>query len=374
MNRILLILSFIIVLVGCNERKNNTDKISFESGANKYAKGFTIDSSTLVVTSPWQDAEGFNLKYTILDNSDSTMKSASAFRLPTKINRIISFSTTHLAFLKALGEEEKIVGISGTQYVNDSTTAARIQRGEIQEIGYDNSLNEELIISLKPDVIFAYGVGSEVMELYDRFKKFNIPVVVIGEYNELHPLGKLEWIKVFGLLLDKSKLSNTIFEEKCKEYIKGVNLVKESSQTLPEVMTGFPYKDAWWVAGDKTTLAQFIRDAGGDYIWSDRDENKASPVSFEEVYVRSQKAQFWIDCGMMSSIQQILDTDPRFKSFRPLKEDHIFNNNLRTGASGGNDYWESGVMNPDKVLNDLIAIFHPTLLPNHEFYYYKKLK
>ena len=51
----------------------------------------------------------------------------------------------------------------------------------------------------------------------------------------------------------------------------------------------------------------------------------------------------------------------------------IYNNNERISSGGGNDYYESGPINPQKVLADLIKIFHPELLPDHELYYYKKL-
>ena len=52
----------------------------------------------------------------------------------------------------------------------------------------------------------------------------------------------------------------------------------------------------------------------------------------------------------------------------------MFNNNRRTNGIGGNDYWESGITNPHLVLADLIKIFHPDLLPDHDLYYYHPLQ
>ncbi|BAL99694.1 MAG: hypothetical protein KatS3mg049_2263 [Caldilinea sp.] len=51
----------------------------------------------------------------------------------------------------------------------------------------------------------------------------------------------------------------------------------------------------------------------------------------------------------------------------------MYNNNARLNEYGGNDYWEGGLANPDVVLADLIKIFHPELLPDHELVYYRKL-
>jgi len=52
----------------------------------------------------------------------------------------------------------------------------------------------------------------------------------------------------------------------------------------------------------------------------------------------------------------------------------VFNSTKRVNPNGGNDIWERGINHPDEVLADLIKIFHPELLPDHEFIYYEKLK
>ncbi|GAJ02562.1 unnamed protein product, partial [marine sediment metagenome] len=73
-------------------------------------------------------------------------------------------------------------------------------------------------------------------------------------------------------------------------------------------------------------------------------------------------------------LDDALAADERFGEFNAFKKEQVFNNNARTNESGGNDFWESGTANPHKVLADLIKIFHPELLPEHEFVYYKKLR
>ena len=52
----------------------------------------------------------------------------------------------------------------------------------------------------------------------------------------------------------------------------------------------------------------------------------------------------------------------------------MYNNNLRISPGGGNDYFESAPVNPNRVLADLIEIFHPGLITDHELFYYKKLE
>ena len=51
----------------------------------------------------------------------------------------------------------------------------------------------------------------------------------------------------------------------------------------------------------------------------------------------------------------------------------IYNNNARLTETGGNDYWESGVINPDVILKDIIVILHPDMFPGYKTFYYRKL-
>ncbi len=72
-------------------------------------------------------------------------------------------------------------------------------------------------------------------------------------------------------------------------------------------------------------------------------------------------------------IGAVVDYDQKFKGFKAVKEQQLFNNDKRVNAKSGNDYWESGVINPHIILKDLIEIFHPQLI-EHDLYYYRKLE
>jgi iron complex transport system substrate-binding protein len=41
---------------------------------------------------------------------------------------------------------------------------------------------------------------------------------------------------------------------------------------------------------------------------------------------------------------------------------------------GGNDYWESGAINPQVILKDIASILHPELFENYDLVYYRKIK
>ena len=120
-------------------------------------------------------------------------------------------------------------------------------------------------------------------------------------------------------------------------------------------------------------LAKLYHDAGADFLWKDMDSHEAAPVSLESVFSRAMNADFWINSGSALSLEDILKTEARLIKLGPFKKSTIYNNTAQLNPSGGNDFWETGVMEPQLILADLINIFHPGLIPGHKMKYYEQL-
>jgi len=291
----------------------------------------------------------------------------------TPVERIICLSTSHIGFLNAIGEIGSLKGLSGAAFVSDTVVQKNIKKDMIKDVGYDQGLNYEIILGLKPDLIMAYGVGGEVTGVINKLKDLNLNVLLNGEYLEESPLAKTEWIKLVGLLYNKEKEAFDYFKKVEGNYQKIRNSVSDVS-FRPVVLTGLPFKDAWWMAGGNSNLSRLITDAGGEFIWKDNKSREAFVVSMEDVIVRASKADYWINCGVVNSIEELLSTDSRFTTFPQVRKKTIFNNNRVLSPSGGNDYWERGVVRPDLILSDLVKIFHPECDSSRNFNFYKKLE
>ena len=98
------------------------------------------------------------------------------------------------------------------------------------------------------------------------------------------------------------------------------------------------------------------------------------PLNFESVAPVALKADYWLNVGYVDSKNDLRAKDSRFAAFLPFQKDAIYNFNKRVNDLGSNDYWESGIVNPQLILADLIRILHPGLLPQDSLYYYKQLK
>ena len=95
-------------------------------------------------------------------------------------------------------------------------------------------------------------------------------------------------------------------------------------------------------------------------------------LSFEAVYADALDADIWVinEFGIFT-LEELLALDARFADFSAVSNGNVWNDNLEVNANGGNNYYELGVTNPHLVLQDLVAIFHPDLLPDHEFHFYR---
>lgn len=375
---ILLLISSYFFACRSTSQKGEQEEETGRLVETQYAKGFSIEAfdgyRKVTVHDPWQKAAGLEFHYYLVPrNKPVPEKLASEMIIRTPVKKVVCLSTTHIGFISVLHETSSVVGLSGAPYVSNPDLIRGYVDGQVAEVGYDQGLNYELILSLKPDLVMAYGVGGEINSHINKLRDLDIPVVLNGEYLEKSPLAKTEWIKFVGAFYDKETEADRFFSDVEHQYNK-LRLKLTSIDNRPKVLTGLPYKDAWWMAGGRSNLSQIIWDAGAEFLWSENKSREAFVVSLEDVFMRSSQADFWINCGTAHSIDELLSIDSRFEQLRPLKERTIYNNNARMSPGGGNDYWELGVVRPDLILRDLVGLFHPDYLEEMvDFTFYKEI-
>ncbi len=338
----------------------------------KYAKHFEILKYDSVISinvfNPWQFAKDKSFNYIF---SLSKTNNQKTIHIPVK--RVICLSTSHIGFIATLNKQSNIVGVSGTQFIYDSLTNALINKGKIVDVGYEQSLNYELILSLKPDVIIAYGVESQNIGYITKLEELGLPIVFVAEYLEETPLAKAEWLKFFGVIFNLENTSDSLFLVIDSEYNNVKNIASKFTDK-PTVFAGLPWKDSWFIAGGRSNFANLLNDAGALYIWKNDTSKESFPLNLELVFNKVSNADYWINSGSANSLQEISSSDSRLKSLSAFKNKKVYNNNYIKNSYGGNDYWESGVVNPQIVLKDLVKIFHPQAFPDYKIHYYKKLE
>jgi len=121
-------------------------------------------------------------------------------------------------------------------------------------------------------------------------------------------------------------------------------------------------------------VARFFQDSGATYLWADERTPGSVQLNFEQVYDRAVTAQYWIvNANSVKTRADLLAADPRYQNFIAVQSGKVFSPTAKVNPDGGNDYWQSGTANPDLILADLVKIFHPELMPEHQFVYYRQL-
>jgi iron complex transport system substrate-binding protein len=370
-----------LMFVSCksNEKVRSTSGADSASVVLTHATRFAVEQrqgyKVLSLKNPWQGASDVSLDYYLIKKGDKIPDNIDSTRIVrTPISSIICMSTTHLSMITALNEAFTIKGISGTDYVYNSTIRELIKNNKILDVGYEDNLNKELIVRISPDLIMAYGIGGESANYVRKLRELGVSVMFNADYLENDPLGKAEWIKVFGLLYEKEREADSIFTYLSEEYNRMKELIKHNSRKKPVVFLGLPWKDTWFISPGNSYVSQLISDAGGEYLWKDISSDVSMPFGLENVFLKAMKAEFWLNSGSVNSKEEILTIDNRLQELPSFKNDNIFNNNNRVTKEGGNDYWESGSIAPQIILKDIAAVLHPELFPGYMPYYYKRIR
>lgn len=369
------ILFSLLFLASCiSNKKTSLEAFNQDIYTPEYAAGFKIlgatnvQSTLIQVFNPWQGSKEVEMSYFISRNGEQAPTGFTGPTIPAGAKRIVCMSSSYIAMLDALGQVNRIVAVSGIDYVSNPYILAH--KDSIKDMGPE--MNYELLLGLKPDIVLLYGIGDAQTAITDKLKELSIPYIYMGEYLEESPLGKAEWMVVLSELTDSREKGIEIFSEIPKRYLS-LKALTESVGQCPTVMFNTPWNDSWVMPSTKSYMAQLVADAGAEYIYKENSSNSSTPIGLETAYGLIQKADYWINVGSATSLDELKTVNPKFADAKAVRERTVYNNNLRLTPTGGNDYWESAVIRPDVVLRDLIHIFHPELVPD-SLYYYRHLE
>ena len=290
---------------------------------------------------------------------------------------LITLSTTQLPALTQLGLLDKLVAVDSGFYISTSEVTDRIAAGEISEIGFGAEINIERVLELAPDLVMSYGYNPAT-DAHPVLLEAGIFTALDASWRELSPLGRAEWLKFSALFYNREADANALYDEIVAAYKDVKDLAASvSADDRPAVLinTFLGYADAWFIPGADTYVGQLVRDAGGDLLLAEAESATSQALGFEVVYDGGLDADIWLtETFGVSSGADLLALDSRFGDFAAFQTGAIWNNNRDENANGGNNYYEWGVTHPQMVLADLLAIFHPDLLPEHEFAFYQQLE
>ena len=338
----------------------------------KYAKGFDIldfkEYKKLIIKSPYPDAERQQEFYVLSRGSKLELQQSP---LAVPMEKIVATSTTHVPMLEALRAENCLVGFPTTDYITSEKTTARIQQGLVTDIGNNMQLNTELLISMQPDAVIAFSMG-KTSGAFGSIERAGIPVIYNGDWLEETPLGRAEWIKFFGLLFDRNDRADSIFRSIETQYLEARRIAEQALEK-PTVLSGVLYKDKWNLPAGESFTARLFEDANTNYLWKESPGTGSLILSFEAVYEKAEKADFWIGSGYYTSFSQLQEANPHYREFQACQNKSVYTFSKKRGINGGVVYFELAPLRPHIVLKDLIKVTHPELLPGYQPYFLEQL-
>lgn len=212
-------------------------------------------------------------------------------------------------------------------YVDDAKQAMEdgglIYAGKYSKPDYELIVSEGCSLSIENSMIFH---SPEVIEMLESF---DIPVMVEYSSYESHPMGRVEWIKFFGALVDKEDEAQRIFDEQI-DILDSVAANENTGKTV-----AFFYitsNGLVQVRQSNDYIPKMIELAGGRYIFENLgdSESKRSTMNMqvEEFYDGAKDADYiiynsTIDGGL-SSVDELIDKCPVLADFKAVKDGNVW--------------------------------------------------
>lgn len=339
----------------------------------RHATNLTVvcyDSFTVAtLRNPWDTAQALHT-YVLVDREcplPSDLPKGTVVRTP--LRRAVLYSSVHCSLLEQLGCLNAIAGVCDLKYVKMDTLQQLARTGIVQDYGNGLNPDVERIMDTHPDVLMPSPF--ENSGTYGRLGKLGIPIVECADYMETSALGRAEWMRFYGRLFGCAERADSLFkavEERYEQLVARVDTCREHPRLLCEMM----YGSSWHVAGGNSTLGRLYRDAGADYLFAYRPESGSVPLPFETVFDRAQDADVWLikyNRPEPMTYEQLRADYAPYARFRPWQERHIYGCNTNVVR-----FYEEVQFQPDRLLADLIKIFHPDVLPSHKLTYFCPLQ
>ena len=366
------IVTIVLLLSACGGGSKTSSAIHGEIIPLKYAENLKLIKgegyTEAVLRNPW-DTTSILHTYILVDKDKEVpdhLPEGTIVRTP--LSKALVYTTTHCNLIHELGAVKSIGGICEIQYIKVPEIVEGCQNGTIVNAGEGTNPDIEKIIDLHPDALLLSPY--ENSGGHGQVEKLKIPIIECADYMETSALGSAEWIRFYGLLFGREDLADSIFAEVEKNYNEWKALAT-AQPIKPRLMCEVKSGSAWYVSGGRSTTGKLYADAGADYVFSSYTNAGGVPLSFETVFDKAQDADVWLmkyNHPTDKTYQSLQEDYAPYANFKAFKEKNIYHCN-----TAYRPYYEDFPFHPDRVLKDLIKIFHPSLLPEYELKYFSKL-
>lgn len=305
---------------------------------------------TLVeLADPWKAGHVLH-RYALVPKDAPLPAEAEAYTVVrTPLSRAILFTTVHCALVAELERKGSVAGVADLKYVKQEWVQRGVADGRIVDCGNGMEPDIERIIDTNPDALllspFEHSGG------YGKLEQTGVPIVECADYMEEGALARAEWMRFYGRLFGAGERADSLFSAVEHHYLELTRLAaKTNGKERPRVLMDKVTGSVWYVPGGRSTMAELIRDAGGDYIFADDTHSGSVPLAFETVLDRAQEADVWL-------LRTQGDTDlarerSGYTAFRAYQTGQVWMCDVEHSR-----FYEETPFHPDRLLSEFYNIF-----------------
>ncbi|MDO5150640.1 MAG: ABC transporter substrate-binding protein [Oscillospiraceae bacterium] len=324
---------------GCS-RTQNTDSSKNEHTVTgkmelKYAEQFSADRCSDGCSIISTGGE----KYLLVpsennDENHGTSCGMTVIRQPE--NNIYLAASSAMDFFDELGllDRIKFTSTSAENWSLENVKKA-VSNEDIFYVGKYSAPDYEFLLSEGCSLAVESTMINHNPEVREQLIRLGIPVITERSSYESHPMGRTEWIKLYGLILDKEEEAEAFFEEKLETFRKVSEEVPENA--IEEKTTVFFYITSNGYVNVRKPgdyISRMISLAGGKYIFTDKDLNtNANELStmnmqMEDFYLKAKDADFIIYNsaidGAIETREQLISKSELFRDFKAVRENNVW--------------------------------------------------
>lgn len=306
----------------------------------KYAEEFSVDKygdySLITI-------DGGNKFLIVPENCDTPSNVPSdIYILKQPLDKTYLVSTSVMDLISRIGAVSDI-RLSGTKeknwYVEDAVKA--MENGDMLYAGKYSAPDYELILNEGCNLVIENTMIYHNPEVKEKLENLGIPVLVEKSSYEKNPLGRLEWIKLYGVLYGKETEAERYFDSQ-SEKIESVMQNENTGKTV--AFFSVTQNGSVTVRKPNDYISQMIHMAGGNYIIqsSDAEENALSTMNMqmEDFYAAAKNADILIYNstieGEITSVSDLTAKDNLFNDFKAVKDGNVYctSNNFFQKSTG----------------------------------------
>lgn len=246
------------------------------------------------------------------------------------LQNIYLAATSAMDLFRSLDGMERIT-LSGTDasgwYIEEARQA--VEDGRMLYAGKYNAPDYELILSKSCDLAIESTMIYHTPEVKEQLEKLGVPVLVERSSYEKNPLGRMEWMKLYGVLLDKEELADSSFDEEMEKLRPVLN-----QEHTDKTVAFFYVSSNGYVNVRKPWdyVSRMIHMAGGTYLPQDLPDNENAlstmNMQMEAFYGAVKDADYLIYNstidGELDSLDGLLAKSGLLAGFKAVKEGHVW--------------------------------------------------